>query len=104
MRTVRAGRICPAPFSLILIDVDPAVLKPLFYLCHIILSERRQRRENGILRLPERDLPRGVSDHRRINIVHVQFIHAKTFFAQSHIAVHFIEIGADRLKQTLVDF
>ena len=82
MRAERACRVCTAPLPLVLIDIDPAVLKAFLYRCNVVLTKRCERLKHRLLRLIIGNLFGCIRDHRRVDVIHVKFVHPEALLAQ----------------------
>ena len=95
--------VSAAPLALVLIDIDPAVLKALLQNGPVAVAQRIQRIIHGLLGLGKGDLGGLVLEQRGIHIVEVQLLHAQQLLAQADIAVHLVHVPVDRLDQIVVD-
>ena len=103
MRAERACRVCTAPLPLVLIDIDPAVLKAFLYRCNVVLTKRCERLKHRLLRLIIGNLFGCIRDHRRVDVIHVKFVHPEALLAQLYIAVHLVHVGIYGLHQIAVN-
>ena len=95
--------ICAGALADVFIDVDPAVVEALLQHLAVVLAHAGQRFQNSLLRIGKLDVRVGLRDQRRIEVIHVQLVHAQQLLAQADIAVHLIEILVDGLDQLMVN-
>ena len=98
----RPRRVSPTALSLILIHINPALLKSLFYQCTVLLPHRGKCLIDNLFCLVKRDFHINTTYNRCIDIVHMQLINAQKLLPQGDIAVHLIHICVHGLNQIFV--
>ena len=97
-----AGRIRAGPLAGVFIDVDPPVVKALPQNLAVFLAHGRQGFIDRLPGLFIGDLPADTLHQRRIDIIHVQFVHTQQLLAQTDVAVHLVHIAVDRIDQVVI--
>ena len=85
---IRARGISAAALALVLVYIDPAIVKALFQDPAVVLSQRCQGIENRLLGLLKGNVPVGFRHQRRVNVIEMELVHPQQLLAQPDIAVH----------------
>ena len=102
MCAVNTGGVGAASFSLVFIHIDPTVVKSFLQQADIVFPKGGKGFQDGLLGFLKADFPACIGNNGCIDIVHVQFVHAKESLAQTDIAIHFVKIGIDGSQQVIV--
>ena len=99
----RTGGIGAAALALILVDVNPTVIKALFQDGAIILSQRSQGLIHCLLCLLIGNVLVHIRQQRGVNVVEVQLLHTQQLFAKPDIAVHTGKLFMNRFNEVIID-
>ena len=100
---IRTRRISAAALALVLVYVNPAIVKALFQNPAVVLSQGRQSVENGLLGFLKGYMPVGGGHQRRVNVIEMELVHPQQLLAQPDIAVHGGQLLVNGFNEIFVD-
>ena len=98
-----ASGISTAALALILVNVDPAVVKALLQNGPVVLAQRSQGIVDSLLRLLIGDMLVNAGQEWGVNVIEMQFFNAQQLLAQADIAVHTGKLLVNRFDQVVVN-
>ena len=99
---IGSGGVGAAALAFILVHVNPAVGEALPDYLQVVLSQRSQGLQDRLFGFGERNLLGNAGDNGGVDVVHMQFVHTQQTFAQTHIAVHLVQVLIDGFNQVPV--
>ena len=103
MAAVGSPGISTASFSLVFIDIDPAVVKALLKHGQILLPQRRQTFLHNGLCLLIGIMAVHFRHHGHVKVIHVKFIHSQTRLSQGRVTVKLWKVFSHGLHQIVID-
>ena len=103
LAVVGTEAIGAAGLALILVDIDPAVLRAVVNLREILVTQRRETFLHHAECLLIRNILFWQFHQRNVHVVHFEFLHTEHFFAQRDIAVQDRQIFVHDRDEVIID-